>query len=91
MIGPPVSEIVLELQSMHPVSVFSESLSPDSVAEEEEERFYTIETTCSCGNATRFMVQASQQSLRSLQVLLLQDLKVICFLCEQIVREHGRR
>lgn len=90
MIGPPI-DIVLELQSVHPVSIFSESLSPDSIAEEEEELFYTVETTCSCGNVTRFMVQATNQSLRGLQVLLLQELKFVCFLCEQIVREHGRR
>lgn len=91
MIGPPVRDIVLELQSEQPASVYCESLSPDSINEEEEELFYTIQTTCSCGNATQFMVQATQQSLRKLQVLLLEDLKFICFLCQEIVREHGRR
>lgn len=90
MIGPPIPEIELELQTV-PASAFCESLSPDSVAEEEEELFYAIETQCSCGNAVRFMVQATHVSLRRLQTLLLQDLKIVCVLCEQIVREHGRR
>lgn len=90
MIGPPI-DIVLDLQSMQPASVYCESLSPDSINEEEEELFYTIQTTCSCGNATQFMVQATHQSLRKLQTLLLEDLKFTCFLCEQIVRDHGRR
>lgn len=91
MIGPPVREIELELQAVQPASAFCESLSPDSVAEEEEELFYAIETHCSCGNLVKLMVQTSHQSLRRLQVLLLQDLKIVCFLCDQIVRQHGRR
>lgn len=91
MIGPPIREVELELQSMQPASVFCESLSPDSIAEEEEELFYAVETHCSCGNVVKLMVQATHQSLRGLQILLLQDLKIVCFLCEQIVREHGRR
>lgn len=91
MIGPPLREIELELSTMQPASMFCESLSPDSISEEEEELFYTIETTCSCGSSVRFMVQATQPSVRGLQTLLLQDLKFVCFLCDQIVRQHGRR
>lgn len=91
MIGPPIQEIELELDSVKPASVYTESLSPDSINEEEEELFYTIETSCSCGNTVRLMVQATPLSLRRLQVLLLQDLKIVCDLCRHIVLQHGRR
>lgn len=91
MIGPEIREIELELQTLQPASVFSESLSPDSIVEEEEELYYTVETTCPCGVTVRLMVQATQQSLRGLQVCLLQNLKIVCPLCAEIVRQHGRR
>lgn len=90
MIGPPLREIELELESMHPASVYSESLSPDSINDEEEEPYFTIETPCTCGSVVRVMVQASHRSLRSLQTLLLGDVRLLCRLCAEIVLEHGR-
>lgn len=90
MIGPPVREIELELNAVQPASVFCESLSPDSFNDEEEELYYTIETGCPCGVVVRLMVQATQQQLRGLQLLFLQDLKIVCSLCAEVVLEHGR-
>lgn len=91
MIGPAVREIELELEAVQPASVFCESLSPDSNNEEEEEPYYTVETSCSCGVSVRLMIQASHRSLRELQCLLLGDLKIVCSLCTQAVLEHGRQ
>lgn len=91
MIGPPVRDIELELESLQPVSVYSESLSPDSFNDQEEEPYFTIETTCPCGTIVRLMVQSTHRSLRALQVLLLADVRIICSLCAQVVIEHGRR
>lgn len=90
MIGPPVREVELELEALQPVSVYSESLSQDSINEEEEEPYFTIETPCTCGSTVRFMVQASYRSLRGLQIALLGDVKILCRLCAQVVLEHGR-
>lgn len=90
MIGPPLRDIELELETIQPASVYSESLSPDSL-NEEEELYFTIDTSCPCGTVVRLMVQASHQSLRHLQVLLLGELRIICSLCAQVVLEHGRR
>lgn len=89
MIGPPVREIELELEAVQPASL-TESLSPDSYNEEEEEPYYTLETSCTCGSVVRLMLQSTQQSVRQLQVLLLKDLKIVCPLCAQIIIEHGR-
>lgn len=91
MIGPPIRDIELELETLEPVSLWSESLSPDSVNEEEEEPYYTVETPCFCGDIVRFMVQASHRSVRSLQILLLGDVRILCPVCTQVVIDHGRR
>lgn len=91
MIGPPIRDVELELQAVQPASVLCESLSPDSDIEEEEELYYTIETTCPCGVTVKLMVQASERSLRGLQVCLLHDLKIVCPLCAEVVINHGRR
>lgn len=93
MIGPPVRDIELELEALQPVpvSVYSESLSPDSINEEEEEPYFTIETVCPCGSIIRLMVQASRRTLRTFQVLLLGELRIVCPLCAQVIIEHGRR
>lgn len=91
MIGPAIREIELELEAAQPASVYSESLSPDSNNEEEEEPYYTVETSCPCGVTVRVMVQATQRSLRGLQCLLLSDLKIVCSLCTQAILENGRR
>lgn len=90
MIGPPVREVELELETLQPASVWCESLSPDSIDEEEEEPYFTIETPCPCGSVVRLMIQASHRSVRALQVLLLGDVRIVCNLCAQIVIEHGR-
>lgn len=90
MIGPPIRDIELELETIAPAAVYSESLSPDSL-NEEEEPYFTIETPCLCGTTLRLMVQASHGSLRSLQILLLRDLRLVCSLCAEVVFQHGRR
>lgn len=90
MIGPSL-DIDLELDAVQPANLFVESLSPDSNNEEEEEPYYTLETSCTCGTVVRLMLQASHQTIRNLQVLLLSDLKIVCPLCAQIIIEHGRQ
>lgn len=90
MIGPPIREIELELETVEPASLYTESLSPDS-NNEEEELYFTIDTTCPCGTGVRLMVQATQQSLRHFQVLLLGELRIVCRLCAEVIVNHGRR
>lgn len=91
MIGPPIRDIELELETVQqPASVYCESLSPDSL-NEEEELYFTIDTSCDCGTIVTLMVKATHQSLRRLQVLLLGDLRIVCTLCAHVVLDHGRR
>lgn len=91
MIGPPIRDIELELETLQPASLYTESLSPDSLNDEEEELYFTIETSCFCGTTVRLFVQASYRSLRNFQCLLLGDLRIVCAQCAEVVIQHGRR
>ncbi|ATQ38367.1 E7 [Gammapapillomavirus 12] len=66
-----------------------ESLSPDVEAEEER---YKIDTYClSCSARLRLYVEASSFAIRTLQHLLLTELKLICPGCARNNQQHGRR
>nr|AEX31165.1 E7 protein [Human papillomavirus] len=66
-----------------------ETLSPDS--EPEEEHYYKVDSKChTCGARLRVCVVASGTAIRALQLLLLQDLHLLCPSCAKSICHHGR-
>ncbi|CDI44918.1 E7 protein [Human papillomavirus 184] len=95
MIGPShsIDDIELDLHDLVlPANLISEeSLSPDSDPEEEEQLPFRVETSCkSCGTGVRFSVCATQAAIRTLQVLLQQELSLLCLRCARNILQNGR-
>ncbi|ATQ38603.1 E7 [Gammapapillomavirus 25] len=95
MIGPSPNndDIELDLHDLVlPSNLISEeSLSPDVDPEEEEQLPFAVETSCkSCGAGVRFTVCATHAAIRTLQILLLQELSLICLRCSRSLIQHGR-
>nr|AYA94763.1 MAG: E7 protein [Human papillomavirus] len=96
MIGnaPDIKDIELELDNLVlPHNLLSdESLSPDDVQEEEEEQFaYRVDTSCySCGTGVRLTVWATHRAIQTLQLLLTQELNIVCPGCSRHQFHDGR-
>lgn len=95
MIGnaPDIKDIELELDSLIlPQNLLSdESLSPDDVQEEEEQCAFRVDTGChSCGTGVRLTVWATHRAIRTLQVLLTQELNIVCPGCSRHQFHDGR-
>lgn len=87
-------DIELELEELVlPQNLLSEeSLSPDSEADEEEElQPFKIDTCCACETGVRVCVLATSAAIRTLQQLLLQELKIICPRCSRNLLRNGRQ
>lgn len=96
MIGnaPTIQDIELNLEEyVEPVDLFcSESLSPDSEGEEEEPQLlYRVDTVCDCGTRVRLVVAATSAAIRTLQLLLSEELDIICPGCARNRFRHGRQ
>lgn len=94
MIGnaPQVKDIELELDELVlPQNLLTdESLSLDSEAEEEVElQPFRIDSYCTCKTGVRVCVLATRAAINTLQVLLQQELSIICPRCAKNLR-YGR-
>lgn len=93
MIGnkPTLQDIVLECQDeVIPISLeCEESLSPDTEGEEEELEKFNIDTHCSCGARVCIIVEATPSAIRTLHLLLRQELSVVCPRCADDLLRHG--
>lgn len=92
--APSIKDIVLTSADLvEPVDLYcNESLSPDSVPEEEEELVgYSIETVCNCYTNVRLVVRATRAAIRTLEALLLQELEIVCPVCARRILRHGRQ
>jgi hypothetical protein len=69
-----------------------ESLSPDIEAEVEPANPYRVDTSCgNCKRGVRLFFVATSASIRTLHLLLLEELSVICLACSREICQHGRR
>ncbi|ADO63738.1 E7 [Human papillomavirus 148] len=69
--------------------ICNETLSPD--VEPEEEQTYKVDSQChTCGARLRVCVVASYTAIRRLQLLLLEDLHLLCPHCARALCENGR-
>lgn len=69
--------------------ICNETLSPD--VEPEEEQTYKVDSKChTCGAGLRVCVVASDTAIRRLQLLLLEDLHLLCPRCARALCENGR-
>lgn len=96
MIGqaPSLRDIELDLAELvEPVDLYcSESLSPDSEGEEEEPQLlYRVDTECDCGTKVRLVVAATGAAIRTLHILLLEELQIICPTCARSNVRNGRQ
>lgn len=84
-----IPDIVLDTLVLPANLLSNESLSP---AEElEEEQIYKVDSVCHCcGARLRVCVSASVTAIRTLQVLLLRDLHLLCPSCARELCHHGR-
>ncbi|AXN57295.1 E7 [Macaca mulatta papillomavirus 4] len=70
--------------------ISDETLSSDE--EVESLPSFSIDTFCaSCHAALRLFVQSSNETVRALQRLFLEDLSVLCTTCGRERARHGRR
>ena len=82
---PTIPDIVLDALVLPANLLSNESLSPEE--QPEEEQLFTVDTLCYiCKVRLRVCVSASEQAIRSLQVLLFRELQ---FLCPTCARSHG--
>lgn len=96
MIGhaPSLKDIELDLEELvEPVDLYcSESLSPDSEGEEEQPQLlYRIDSECECGTKVRLVVSATGAAIRTLQVLLTEELQIVCPACATRIFRNGRQ
>lgn len=95
MIGEKSSLQSLVIELEEEVTPFSleceESLSPDTEGEEEELDKFNIITNCTCGASVCLIVEATPAAIRTLHLLLQQEVKVICPLCAEDLLRHGRQ
>lgn len=95
MIGekPSLQDIVLDLEEeVTPINLeCEESLSADTEGEEEELEKFNITTECSCGTSVCIIVEATSAAIRTVHLLLQQELKVYCHLCAEDLLRHGRQ
>lgn len=94
MIGkePQIKDIELDLAELVlPDNLLAnESLSPDVEAEEEVELHpFKIDSYCTCKTGVRICVLASRAAISTLQLLLSQELTIICPTCSKALR-NGR-
>lgn len=92
--APDLKDIVLQSADyVEPVDLYcDESLSPDSSPEEEEElEPYTIDTQCNCESKVRLVVVATKAAIRTLEILLFQELGIVCPVCARCFIRHGRQ
>lgn len=89
-----LKDIVLESADLvEPVNLYcDESLSEDSVPEEEEEFSpYSIDTVCACGVKVRLVVKATNAAIHTFEALLFQELQIICPVCSRRIIRNGRQ
>lgn len=95
MIGknPTIRDIELNLEELvEPVNLYcEESLSPDSEGEEALPVVYRVDTECECGTALRLVVGATAAAIRTLQLLLTEELQIICPECARRLLRNGRQ
>lgn len=96
MIGnkPTLNDIELDLEELvEPVNLYcEETLSPDSEGEEVEPQVvYKVETECECGTALRLVVAATGAAIRTLHLLLTEELQIVCPQCARRIFRNGRQ
>lgn len=94
MIGkePQIKDVELDLAELVlPDNLLAnESLSPDVEAEEEVEQLpFKIDSYCTCNTGVRLCVLATRAAISTLQLLLSQELTIICPTCAKSLR-NGR-
>ena len=84
-----IPDIVLETLVTPANLLCNETLSPDE--EPEEEQNYKVDSKChTCGARLRVCVVATYSAIRTLQLLLFQDLHLLCPSCARALCQHGR-
>lgn len=89
---PTIQDVELDLHELvMPANLLSdESLSPDTIPEEELKTLYKIDVTCgTCSTAVRLVVGATNLGIRHLEELLLSEVDIICAPCAR--RYNGRQ
>ena len=82
-----LEELVLPNNILAP----AESLSPDEEPEEEQTDVYRVDTSCgTCGTGVRLFILATAPAVRTLNILLLGELSIICTGCSRTRFHHGR-
>lgn len=94
MIGnkPQIKDVELDLDELIlPQNLLTEeSLSTDSEPDEEVElQPYKIDSYCTCKTGVRICVLASRAAINTVQLLLQQELRIICPNCAKNLR-NGR-
>ncbi|AFV27141.1 E7 [Human papillomavirus KC5] len=85
---PTIQDITLESLVLPANLLSNESLSPED--EPEEEQLFRVDTLCYfCKVRLRVCVRASEQAIRSLQVLLFRELQFLCPTCARNYSRHG--
>ncbi|ATQ38429.1 E7 [Gammapapillomavirus 15] len=91
---PTLEDIELNLHDLVlPANLIApaESLSPDVEPEEEQPDLYRVDTYCgTCGTGVRIVILATDSSVRTLNILLLGQLSLICTSCFRTRFRHGR-
>nr|AXU25204.1 E7 protein [Human papillomavirus] len=90
---PTLQDFTLEFEEqVLPANLLSEeTLSSDADPEEEEQQPYTVDTYChQCNTGVRIVVVATTAAVRTLQLLLLQELAIVCAGCAKQRFRHGR-
>lgn len=91
--APTLKDIVLQsADTVEPVDLYChESLSQDCIPEEEEELVpYSIDSNCECGIKVRLVVKATGAAIKTLEVLLFEELQIVCPVCSRRIIRNGR-
>lgn len=92
--APTIQGVHLDLHELVlPYNLLSgeEILSSDDEVEEETPEPYRVATTCGiCHNRVRIFVLADEPSIRHLQQLLLENLRLVCVSCARTANSHGK-